>query len=254
MIILDIFRRFLKEQEKTKKWSLVKEIIMKRVATLIDKILSGLHLDWDSTLNLIREHNRAITRQEQETRKILIAAIENIIDFATAEENKMLIDIQTHLDNEDLETCEKLFEKYNKTYAQSEDKDVEYAALIASWWIQIPNESIITYMTQGDERVRASHLSLEGVSYPKRSFPNELIPPIDFGCRCFLISNGFSSVHAMLPSNQLRQVNKIFQESLATGGKIFSEHHPYFKEKLHEEIEVINQKLKRKILYHENNP
>ena len=50
-----------------------------------------------------------------------------------------------------------------------------FAAKMAAWWMAVNAESVITYMTQGDERVRPWHLSLEGVSYRKSEFPAELI-------------------------------------------------------------------------------
>ena len=46
-------------------------------------------------------------------------------------------------------------QKYNDTYAKQENEDVLYAAIIAAWWLNLPDNSLVTYMTQGDERVRA---------------------------------------------------------------------------------------------------
>lgn len=229
------------------------KIITRRVSILINEVFSVFHVDLNYALSLLREHNRDVTKQEEERKKILFAALDNIIDFVSAGENSMLLEIQQYLKEEDWLTCENIFEKYNKTYSKVEDQDVKYAALVASWWIGIPDNSIITYMTQGDERVRALHLSLEGISYLKRDFPQELIPPIDFGCRCYLLSNGFGTAYASLSTEYPKIVNKIFQESLAKGGRIFSKYHPYFQKKLIPEIEQINNLLKRKLMLDENN-
>lgn len=249
-LLLNIFRKFLHQDNKQQ---LIQEMITCRASCLIDKILLGLHIDFNYALTLLRENNNSVTEKEREERKILLAAINNIIDFVSAEENIMLHEISQPTKEEDWNTCEAIFEKYNKTYAKIEDQDVEYAAFVAAWWIGIPNDSIVTYMTQGDERVRALHLSFEGTSYPKQEFPEELIPPIDFGCRCYLLSNGFGTAYASLSTEHPKIVNKIFQESLAKGGRIFSKYHPYFQKKLSPEIEQINHLLKRKLMLDENN-
>ena len=120
---------------------------------------------------------------------------------------------------------------------------------MAAWWIGVADQSIVTYMTQGDERVRASHLSLEGISYRKSEFPAELIPPIEWACRCYLISDGIASVHGALPAGTdfRKLVNPVFTESLATGGRIFADSHPYFREPLPKKAREIAERIKRKL-------
>lgn len=137
-------------------------------------------------------------------------------------------------------------------YATVENNDVLYAAGIASWWSIQADETMITFMTQGDERVREWHLSLEGITYPKRNFPPELIPPIEFSCRCYLMTDStISRVTTSIPSIEdiKKTVNPVFSESLATGGRIFSEAHRYFTKEFRAEshLQKIISRLKNKL-------
>ena len=254
MLIREAFIRFLNEIENSQQaWKIMGDIITLRASFLIDKILDGMHIDFDKALDLLREHNSFTTEREKRERDILVAAIDNLVDFAAAEEFAMINELgeRTH---ENL--SEKLYvnicEKYNLHYATIENKDVLYAAGIASWWINQSDESMITYMTQGDERVREWHLSLEGITYPKRDFPPALIPPIEFSCRCYLITDSIvSRVISSIPlTEDIKQtVNPIFSESLATGGRIFSEAHGYFTKSFREEmhLQTIISQIKLKL-------
>ena len=56
---------------------------------------------------------------------------------------------------------------------------LQYAMGVAAGWVSYSESTVLTYMTQGDNRVRPWHLGLEGTSYRKANFPAWLIPPID---------------------------------------------------------------------------
>lgn len=211
-----------------------------------------MSLDFDKALGILRNHNEFVSDYERQQRDVLLAAIDNMVDFAVAEEYNMLLDISEEIKADNPVNLGAICERFNLINAKQENMDVAYAAGIASWWITIPEETYLTFMTQGDERVRAWHLSHEGESYAKRNFPPELIPPIEWGCRCFLTTNSYSSVQGSIVQGSIKTkkhiegVNPIFSESLATGGRIFTDHHPYFRMSLPHEVMEIKHSIKQK--------
>ena len=215
--------------------------------------MRSLALDFDEALSILRNHNNFTTERERQQHEILVAAIDNLIDFAAAEEMTMISELPEEIDEECLLDYETICEQYNLTYAEAENEQVLFAAKMAAWWMAVNAESVITYMTQGDERVRPWHLSLEGVSYRKSEFPAELIPPIEWGCRCYLIANGFAAVRASLSIDKCRSmVDPVFRESLATGGRIFTDAHRYFDVPLPEFAQKIVKRLKSKFYEQDN--
>lgn len=245
-LIRDAFRRLLFNWEHSaERRDIIEEIITLRASFLIDRALTGLRLDLDRALEILRRHNDFTSERERQQRDLLVAAIDNLIDFAAAEEFTMMQELPDEPDEEAMEEYEALCEQYNLTYAEAENGQVAYAAGIAAWWLTVDAQSVVTYMTQGDERVRAWHLSHEGVSYPKREFPSELIPPIEWGCRCYLTAEGFGAVYGAVQEKGLRQrVDPVFRESLATGGRIFSAAHRYFSRPLPADMQAIVHALK----------
>ena len=210
-------------------------------------------MDFDEALSILRNHNNFTTERERQQHEILVAAIDNLIDFAAAEEMTMISELPEEVDEECLLDYETICEQYNLTYAEAENEQVLFAAKMAAWWMAVNAESVITYMTQGDERVRPWHLSLEGVSYRKSEFPAELIPPIEWGCRCYLIANGLAGVRASLSIDKCRSmVDPVFRESLATGGRIFTDAHLYFDTQLPEFVQKIVTRLKSKFYEQDN--
>lgn len=238
-----------------------------RAEFCIKHVASGMGIDWEDALELIRGFNDGLTQLEKDQRDRLIAAIDNLVDFAVAEEINMVNDIES-IDEEDIDEeslteeerrdafhdeCTGLCERYNKTYAGVENDDIEYSGLMAAMWITLAETTYLTYMTMGDERVRPWHLALEGETYPKNEFPSWMIPPIEHACRCFLVSSNDAS--ACGPEDimcKLKEppsfVDGTFKDSLCKCGKIFSEEHPYFSKlgKYTDKYNAIRVKLKMK--------
>lgn len=249
IVLLTAFRKLYDMLENSaESWEVIEEVISLRAAFLIDRALTGLRIDFDQALDLLRGHNDFISERERQERDLLVAAIDNLIDFAAAEETKMLKELPEERYADGVDIHESIFEKYNLHYATGENRDVIYAAGIAAWWISQPDNSILSFMTQSDERVRPWHLSLEGLSFPKKDFPPDLIPPIEYGCRCFLIPESYGSIYGSIAStvDYKKQVNPVFCDSLATGGRIFSGAHPYFQTPLPDKVKEIVFRIKSK--------
>ncbi|MFR9543738.1 MAG: hypothetical protein SNH27_17050, partial [Rikenellaceae bacterium] len=161
-------------------------------------------------------------------------------------EYTMIRELPDELNLEEMERYESICERYNLHYAKIENEQVLHAATIAYFWIGASEESIITFNTQNDERVRAWHQSYDGLSYIKSEFPPELIPPIEWACRCFLTSDGYGYVSGSTLKPEIKY-NPIFSESLATCGRIFSDAHQYFKHNLPKEVADIVNNIKQKL-------
>lgn len=205
------------------------EIVEARVMFAFGHCVRRFGIDLNEALDIERNHDESyLTPFEIEKRKALVAALDNLVDFATAEETQMYMDMEEQNDDDD---PERIFHLYNNIYATTENRDIDYASSIAAWWVNLPEETTLMYMTQGDERVRDSHRALEGLSFPKSCFPEWSIPPIDWRCRCYLVES-FTRPNYMdiqdIDSLIGNAVNPIFKRSLAKGGPIFGEDHPYF--------------------------
>lgn len=255
-VIREAFRRLIFNWENgAERRDIIGEIITLRCSFLIDRALSGLRIDFDKALDILRGHNEFTMERERRQRDILLAAIDNLVDFAAAGEITLLKELPEEPQVEEIAAYESLCERYNLIYAARENNQVLFAASMAAWWLTISPETVVTYMTQGDERVRPWHLSLEGLSYRKSEFPPELIPPIEWGCRCFLVADGFASVHGALPAagEYRRYVDPVFRESLATGGRIFSPAHAYFAGPLPDYVRQIVKRIKEKFNHAQDN-
>ena len=253
--IREAFRRLIFNWENVaERRDIIGDIITLRASFLIDRALTGLRLDFDRALDILRGHNEFTTERERQQRDILVAAIDNLVDFAAAEESALLEELPEEPRVEDMAAYESLCERYNLTYASRENDQVVFAASVAAWWLTIDAGTIVTFMTQGDERVRPWHLSLERLSYRKSEFPPELIPPIEWGCRCFLVADGFAPVRSSLTRKQcIGKVDPVFQESLATSGRIFSPAHAYFSRPLPAYVQQIVKRVKERFGYAEDN-
>lgn len=226
---------------------IITDIITHRAAFLVERAIAGMSLDFEEALALLRNHNDFTTDAQRQQRDTLLAAIDNLVDFAAAQQCAMLRELPDVLDPNCYDEYEDTCRRFNLTWATQENEDVFYAATMAAWWITVSSDTMLTFMTQGDERVRPWHEALEGVSYPKNRFPAELIPPIEYGCRCFLVDDGLGAVTGSLATSPSSPaVHPVFRESLCTGGRIFSGEHPYFRYPLPPQIGKVVRNIKHK--------
>ena len=219
-------------------WEVMEELMALRADFAIHHALNGFGLEYDTALELLRTAEDGLTEIDKAKRNVVVAAIDNLVDFAVAEEYQMALElpeIEEELEEEELEDIMALFAKYNDRYALIENQDAEYAMIIAAQLIAVSNNTVLTYMTQGDERVRPWHLQYEGYSAPKSSFPAWLIPPIEHACRCYLVEDSVTGQLQDVQGAVIRVpeipewFNPTFKESVALGGRIFSDEHPYFQ-------------------------
>lgn len=249
-------------------WESLQALIEERADLAIRYAFEGYGISYDEALVMLQNADD-LTDEQRVDRDILVAAVDNLVDFATAEEYQMTKEIpdfdelfdpeESDWDGEgDLEDyLESLFLTYNERYAAVENMDVEYAMIIAAYLAHIASETVLTYMTQGDERVRPWHMQYEGYSAPRSHFPAWLIPPIEHQCRCFLVEDSSSilgKVNAAWTGKGEPEMpdwfNRTFKESIANGGRIFSDEHPYFQidTQHYDKLTEIASSIKKKYL------
>lgn len=211
----------------------------------IDAALKGFEIDLDTAIELLNSDEAKLTYEQKKRRNVLMAAFDNIIDFAVAEEYQMIDSVEDmvgelewgmDLEEGELDDITGVFKKYNLNYLTIEDGDISHAMHVALGLYLISESTMLIYRTQLDDRVRPWHLSYEGYSAPKMLFPEWLIPPIEHGCRCFLeeetINGKLDAKGAAYEVPQMPSwFNRTFKESVAKGGRIFSDEHPYFEVK-----------------------
>lgn len=263
LAIYAIFKQFLENYANmTERWDLLEEMMSLRADFAFHHAVKGFGMDFEKALELLRSHNTGLSKLEQEQRDILVAALDNLVDFAVAEEFHMSDNLPDDIDldnDEAIDDCDAIFDRYNITYSNIENDDIEYAMGVAAGWLSYRENSVLTYMTQGDERVRPWHLALEGVSYRKSDFPAWLIPPIEHGCRCFLVEEDISVLGSASRLSQVEGsvilqkpdfINPVFEDSVCKGGRIFSPAHSYFTvpKKYKKRLQAISKRIKDKWL------
>ena len=260
--LLAIFENFINGiGDKITVDELLEQLAGLRAKFGFEAALKGFEIDYDTAIELINSEDAKLTEEQKKRRNVLIAALVNIIDFAVAEEYQMIGSVEDvvgeiewgmDLEESEMEDAVGVFERYNLTYLSVENGDIEHAMHVALGLYLLSETTMITYRTQLDDRVRPWHFQYEGFSAPKAVFPEWLIPPIEHGCRCFLeTDNLFGSINAKTDSAKKTDIpewfNRTFKESVANGGRIFSDEHPYFyvKDEDVERLQSMSEKIRK---------
>lgn len=86
---------------------------------------------------------------------------------------------------------ERINNTYNKNYLHAEYQQAVGASMMAAKWAEYAEDGDrydLQYRTAGDERVRASHAALEGITLPPSDpFWSSYFPPNGWGCRCDVV-------------------------------------------------------------------
>lgn len=245
--LLSVFERFLDETDGDgDQWELIEQLSGIRSDFMLHRAFAAYGMDFDKALEIVRSQEKDLTERERADRDVLVAAIDNLIDFSTAAEYHAVNDSLEEMDDmpdeegeesgddrdDDRDAILEVFAMYNSRYADVEDLDAAYAMAVASTIVR-SNADGLMYMTQGDERVRPWHLQYEGFTATKENFPAWLIPPIEHACRCYLVDADVTASIPVQASVTVPEIpswfNPTFKESVALGGRIFSDEHPYFE-------------------------
>lgn len=215
------------------------DLMQGRALDVLNFAFSGYGLNLEYVVSRIKEQNiSTLSPDEIAERMMMLNVIDNLINFSVCEEYHVLKEMreasQLYDDYDEFEDeAEFLFSNFNSRFAETENSDVYYSMAMASAWNDYDLLTSLTFTTQGDERVRDSHRALEGLTYLKRDFPEALIPPIDFRCRCYLTesSDAIGSSRNPLDAEEkmAAAINPIFSQSAVKSGRIFGLDHPYFQ-------------------------
>lgn len=264
-ILLPLFHQFvISVYGHQDEWVTLEELMEARADIAIQRALDGFGISYEEAIELLRNADN-LTNEQVVQRNIIIAAVDNLVDFSVAEEYQMaddMAELEEELTEEEIEEMEDedwfeffmpVFSKFNDRYMRTENLDIEYSMIVAAYLSALREDTVLMYMTMGDERVRPWHLQYEGYSAPKSQFPAWLIPPIEHQCRCFLVEDTqpvFASIQASNKPKMPEWFDRTFKESVALGGRIFSDEHPYFQvdERHVGRLNAIAKRIKSKYL------
>jgi hypothetical protein len=248
-VLLALFHDFvISVANQENEWDTLEDLMEARADIMIRRALDGFGITFEDAIKLIREAE-GLDSEQIAQRNIVMAAVDNLVDFSVVAEYQMaddMAELEEELSDEESEDMDDddwklfflpVFKRFNDQYMRTENQDAEYSMIVAAFLAAVRDDTVLMYMTQGDERVRPWHLQYEGFTAPKSRFPAWLIPPIEYQCRCYLVEDtasidgksNLSSVQAMATPEMPDWFNRTFKESVALGGRIFSDEHPYFQ-------------------------
>jgi len=122
--------------------------------------------------------------------------------------------------------------KYNQVWAKTEGDLIKNKTFGAQKWedySNLPADTLIEYVTAGDEKVRESHRKLDGKRFPRgHKFWKSYYPAIDYGCRC-TTKVVYDDSEESKDYPEIKTDDKGVEKNPAISGKIFNKKHPYYE-------------------------
>lgn len=134
---------------------------------------------------------------------------------------------------------QQLNDRYNKNYLRAEYNYATQSTQMAVKWhdfVADGDDYLLQYRTSGDDRVRAEHAALHGVTLPiGDAFWDEYLPPLDWGCRCTVVQvprekyqqSDPDEAKALGEAATAGPKKKIFRFNPGKTLKLFPPKHPY---------------------------
>lgn len=160
----------------------------------------------------------------------------NLRDFAAHKQHRMIEELRdlkaqglSRADWED--KARGVLRRHNRLYLRAEVQAATAGAQAAESWQEFQRRKYLypnlRYETAGDERVRESHRSLDGIVKPVDDpFWDVYYPPNGWNCRCKVIQTD----EHVSPADQAADFDppKGFRGNVGKTGQLFGEDHPYF--------------------------
>lgn len=125
-------------------WESLEALMEARADIAIQRACVGFGIDFEEALRLIRNAD-GLNNEQAVQRNIILAAVDNIADFAVAEEYQMaddMAELMEMLDDEGEDEMDEegwfdfyfpIFSKFHDRYMRTENVDIEYAMIIAAY-------------------------------------------------------------------------------------------------------------------------
>lgn len=192
----------------------------------VDAGLGGTSFNYDDSRNILKSY---LTRNVYQfsAAKTLTEQLE----FRNMMYNKKTKELLSY--NEFLKLVKSKGKLFNENYLETEYSTAKQSAIMAHKWDSM-NSDFLEFSTVGDDKVRADHRKLDGMTYPKNhQIWNKLYPPLEWNCRCTVIP-GIASKHDDSNANEDEKLiggmvkNTIFENNVGVSRVIFKNGHPYF--------------------------
>ena len=97
-VLLALFENLIKSiRDEGGQWDLLEELMEARADFAIRHAFEGFGISYDEALELLR-NAEDLTNEQQVQRDILVAAVDNLVDFSVAEEFRVAEDISEYQD------------------------------------------------------------------------------------------------------------------------------------------------------------